>query len=109
MLRPINPIVISNSLGRIVITLASLALLKDIPVKVVQEMHIEASEKMIEFWRISNKKESQKELRIRCCFSLYNHLHAFKSSSQANEQVFPPLLGFQCGIIVRRMMVKLVR
>ena len=48
MLRPINPIFISNSLGRIVITLASLALLKDIPVKVVQEMHIEASEKMNE-------------------------------------------------------------
>jgi hypothetical protein len=46
MLRPINPIVISNSLGRIVITLTSLALLKDIPVKVVQEMHIETSEKI---------------------------------------------------------------
>ena len=48
MLRPINPIFISNSLGRIAITLASLALLKDIPVKVVQEMHIEASQKMNE-------------------------------------------------------------
>ena len=48
MLRPINPIFISNSLDRIVITLASLSLLKDIPVKVVQEMHIEVSENINE-------------------------------------------------------------